>query len=102
MLCIYDPVEAKYWEGLGATLKLLKKYNEAICAYHALTQIHALKISYYLDLAECFLKINQPENAKHCCEIIIFMAKNETFKAANKDAASCLEKAKKLQKILSK
>ena len=102
MLCTYDPVESKYWEGLGATLKLLKRYNDAVCVYYILTQLHALKISYYLDLAECFLKMNQPEAAKQCCELIIFMAENETFKAENTDAASCLEKAQRLQKILNK
>lgn len=102
MLCTYDPVEVKYWEGLGATLKLLKRYNEAVCAYYALTQLHALKISYYLDLAECFMKMNQPETAKQCCEMVIFMAENETIKVENLDAAACLERAQKLQKILNK
>ena len=102
MLCTYDPVEVKYWEGLGATLKLLKKHNEAICVYHILTQIHAIKISYYLDLAECFIKINQSETAKQCCEMVIFMAENATIKAENSDASACLEKAKNLQKILNK
>lgn len=102
MLCTYDPVSVKYWEGLGATMKLLKKYNEAICVYHILAQLHALKISYYLDLAECFIKINQPETAKQCCEMVIFMAGNETFKEENPDAADCLVKAQNLQKILNK
>ena len=102
MLCTYDPVESKYWEGLGATLKLLKRYKEAICAYHVLTQLHALKISYYFDLAECFLKIKQPENAKKCCDMIIFMAENKTIKAKNSDAKACLAKAKNLQRILNK
>lgn len=102
MLCTYDPITPKYWEGLGATLRLLKKYNEAIAAYHILTQLRALKISYYLDLADCFIKINQPEVAEKCCEAVIFMAGNKTFKAENSDAADCLEKAKSLQRILKK
>ena len=58
--------------------------------------------SYYLDLAECFIKINQPENAKQCCEMVVFMAGNETFKEENLDAKDCLERAQKLQKILNK
>ncbi len=102
LLCTYDPMDIRFWEGLGATLKLLKRYNEAICAYGILIQIHALKISYYLDLTECFIKTKQLETAKQCCELVIFMAENETFKAENSDAASCLTKAKILQKVLNK
>lgn len=101
-LCTYDPLGVKYWEGLGLTCKMLKQYNEAIAAYYMLTQLHALKISYYLDLADCFIRINQIEGAKQCCEAIIRMAKNETFKAENPDAEECSKKAETLKKILNK
>ena len=102
MLCTYDPLTTKYWEGFAATFRVQKKYNEAIAAYHMLTQLDALKISYYIDLAECFIKIDKPETAKQCCEAVIFMAGNETFKAENPDAAVCLQKAQSLKKMLNK
>lgn len=102
MLCTYDPLTCKYWEGLAATFRVLKKYNEAIIAYHILSQLDALKISYYVDMAELFIKTNRPETAKQCCEAVAFMASNDTFKSENPDAAECLKKAETLKKILNK
>ncbi len=102
LICSYDPSKVKYWEGLGLTQKLLKKYDEAIISYFILIQLRALKISYYLDLAECFLKLGQKEPSMQCCEAIIIMAKDPTYAQENKDANICLDKANKLLKSLKK
>jgi len=102
ILCVYDPSSIKYWEGLGASQKMLKKYDEAIMSYFMLTQLHALKISYFLDLAECFLKLGQKDPCMKCCEAIIFMAQDSTYRPKNKDADECLQKANKLLTLLKK
>ena len=101
-LCRCDPIKPKFWEGLAATEKLQKHYNEAITFYYVLTQIRPLKISYYLDLAECFIKMDQKSTAKQCCQLVEFMVGNPVFNKENSDAETCLKKAKLMQKFLKK
>ena len=100
LLCTYDPIEVKYWEGLGATQKLLKQYKEASASYFILTQLDPFRIVYFLELAKCLLGQNMNEGAMQCCEAVIFMANDPTFAPANKDAVECAMKAKQLLKTL--
>jgi tetratricopeptide (TPR) repeat protein len=100
MLCIYDPKNTKYLEGLAVTAKLLKKYNEALFAWYTLTEVDPIKLSYYLDLAEMFYRIHQIEAAVKCCEVIERLAQEEPFKSENDDIEMCRKKAITIRRIL--
>ncbi len=102
LLCTYDPLKYKYWEGASATARLLNNYQEAIMAYGALLQLRPMKISYYNELAECFLKLNQKDNAKQCCEAVLVAGPSEDFRKENPDMDACVAKAKNLLKVLEK
>ena len=102
LLCTYDPLKYKYWEGASATARLLNSYQEAIIAYGALLQLRPMKLSYYNELAECFLKIDQKDNAKQCCEAVLAADDAEDFRKENPDMATCIAKAKSLLKALKK
>lgn len=100
LLTFCDPMEEKYWEGLGATQKQLKKLDLAIAAYGMLTQIRAKCATYYLDLAECFFLRKQFKEAAQCCEAMLFMA--ESFPESNPNIGNQIQKTKLLLKALNK
>lgn len=100
LLVLIDPLEEKYWEGLGATEKQLKKIDLAITAYGMLTQIKPKQATYYLDLAECFFWRKQFKEATQCCETMLFFAK--TFPADNPNIAAHVQKAKLFLEALKK
>lgn len=102
LLCTYDPLKYKYWEGASATARLLNSYQEAVIAYGALLQLRPMKMSYYNELAECFLKLNQKDNAKQCCEAVLVAGDSEDFRKENPDMETCVNKAKGLLKVLEK
>ena len=92
LLVFVDPLEEKYWEGLGATEKQLKKIDLAITAYGMLTQIKPKCAIHYLNLAECFFFRKQFKEASQCCETMLFLA--ETFPQDNPNSAAHVQKAK--------
>lgn len=102
LLCTYDPLKYEYWEGISATSRLLNEPKEAIMAYSALLQLRPMKISYYNELAECFFKLNQKDNAKQCCEAVLIAGGSDDFRKENPDIDTCVNKAKGLLKILEK
>lgn len=102
LLCNYDPLKYKYWEGVSATARLLNQPQEAIMAYGALLQLQPMKISYYNELAECLLKLNQKDNAKQCCEAVLVAEQSEDFQKENPDMDVCATKARSLLKVIEK
>lgn len=100
LLVFVDPLEEKYWEGLGATEKQLKKIDLAITAYGMLTQIKPKCAIHYLNLAECFFFRKQFKEASQCCETMLFLA--ETFPQDNPNSAAHIQKAKLFLNALNK
>ena len=100
LLVFVDPLEEKYWEGLGATEKQLKKFDLAITAYGMLTQIKPKCAIYYLNLAECFFFRKQFKEAVQCCEAMLFLA--ESFPQDNPNSAAHIQKANLFLNALNK
>ena len=100
LLTFIDPLEEKYWAGLGGTEKQLKKFDLAITAYGILTQIKPKRAVYYLDLAECFFWRKQFKEAMQSCEAMLFFA--ETFPTDNPNIATHVQKAKLFLDVLKK
>lgn len=100
-LCAYDPKCVKFLEGWGATSKLLKKHNEALIAYHTLSIVDPLNVACFLDMAEEFFKIRQPETAVKCCEAAERMAKEEPWKSEHGNLDALVKKAAALRKAFT-
>ncbi|MDR0755997.1 MAG: tetratricopeptide repeat protein [Puniceicoccales bacterium] len=102
MLCIYDPLNVDYWQGVGATYKMLKQYELAAAAYGTLVKLRSTQMSYYLDLAECFLQLKQVENAKNCLEGVILMGEADNLKNRGNNCEAHVQRAKALLALLEK
>ena len=100
LLVLVDPLEEKYWEGLGGTEKQLKKFDLAITAYGMLTQIKPKQAIHYLDLAECFFWRKQFKEAMQSCEAMLFFA--EAFPGDNPNITPHVKKAKLFLEVLKK
>lgn len=100
LLVLIDPLEEKYWEGLGGTEKQLKKFDLAITAYGMLTQIKPKQAIHYLDLAECFFWRKQFKEAMQSCEAMLFFA--ESFPGDNPNITPHVQKAKLFLEVLKK
>ncbi|MDR2768942.1 MAG: hypothetical protein LBB19_00060 [Puniceicoccales bacterium] len=102
MLCLYDPLNVDYWQGAGAAHKMLKQYEMAALAYSTLIQLRSTQMSYYLDLAECFLQMKQIENAKNCLEGVILMGEADNLKNRGSNCEAHVQRAKALLDLLEK
>ena len=100
LLVLVDPLEEKYWKGLGGTEKQLKNFDWAITAYGMLTQIKPKQAIHYLELAECFFWRKQFKEAMQSCEAMLFFA--ETFPENNPNITPHIKKAKLFLEILKK
>jgi type III secretion system low calcium response chaperone LcrH/SycD len=102
MLCLYDPLNIDYWQGLGATHKMLKHYDLAALAYSTLIQLRSTQMSYYLDLAECFLQMKQVENAKNCLQGALLIGEADNLKNRGSNCEAHVQRAKALLDLLEK
>lgn len=101
LLTIYDPWNEKYWEGLGATLKMKHSYTEALVVYTVLSQLNQKKISYYLEMAEILFQTKQFDTARECCEMVEMMYKDPALKTPeNEGAEEYMKRAKALLNII--
>lgn len=102
VLCAYDPKCVKFLEGWGVTCKLLKKHNEALIAYYTISNVDPLNIVCFLDMAEEFFKIKQPDTAIKCCEAVERMAKEEPWQSEHKkDLDAYVKKVAALRKAFT-
>jgi tetratricopeptide (TPR) repeat protein len=95
-LCIYDPKNTAYLEGLAATCQQLKKYHEAVAFYGTLVAIDPNNSTYLLHLAKIFCQMGHLDAALKCCEAIL------TLDSAASNADSNRKKAEFLQQQLQK
>ncbi|MDR1254477.1 MAG: tetratricopeptide repeat protein [Puniceicoccales bacterium] len=102
MLCLYDPLNTDYWQGLGATQKLLKKYELAALAYSTLIQLRNTQMAYYLDLAECLLQMERIEDAKKCLQGILSIGESNELKNHGTNCEAYVQRAKALLALLEK
>lgn len=60
-----SPERADHWKGGGATLQMLKMYEEALSFYAAARILYGSSpdLSVYIYAADCYLALNQTENA---------------------------------------
>jgi len=70
-LCLFDQLEPKHWLGLGATLQMLEKYEEAANAYGfaAIMDCHDPRPSFHA--AECYIALNDKEKAEAALNTVI-------------------------------
>lgn len=98
VLCICDPLNVDYWTGQANTLKNQQAYDLAIPGYHTLIKLRPSNLTYYLDLAECFLHLQQKEGAKNCLEALLLIADNPDLRKETPNAQVIIERAKDLLK----
>ncbi|MDR0392627.1 MAG: tetratricopeptide repeat protein [Puniceicoccales bacterium] len=102
MLCLYDPLNVDYWQGAGAAYKMLKQYDLAAAVYGTLIQLRSTQMSYYLDLAECFLQLKQVENAKNCLQGALLIGEADNLKNRGSNCEAHVQRAKALLDLLEK
>ncbi|MDR0647114.1 MAG: tetratricopeptide repeat protein [Puniceicoccales bacterium] len=102
VLCLYDPLNIDYWQGLGATYKLLKQYDLAAAAYSTLIQLRSTQMSYYLDLAECLLQTKKIEEAKKCLQGVLSIGESDDLKNRGNNCEAHVQRAKALLNLLEK
>jgi secretion system chaperone SscA len=56
-----NPLEAKYWKGLGASLQMLNDYQQALRCYHCIEVLDKEKRDPYLflSIADCYFGLKQ-------------------------------------------
>ena len=61
LLTTINPLETKYWKGLGASLQLSNKYEEAIESYISAILLSPIKPDPYLYIhaADCYFALNR-------------------------------------------
>jgi len=70
-LCVFDQLEPKHWIGMGATLQMLKKYEDAANAYGfaAIMNCHDPRPSFHA--AECYIALNDREKAEAALNSVV-------------------------------
>ena len=70
LLTIIDPSDMKYWKGLGASLQLAKKYQEAVECYASAVLVGSDQPDPYLFVhaADCFFALDQKEQGLKALE----------------------------------
>lgn len=60
-LTLLDPMESKYWKGLGACLQMCKAYEEALSCYVCVQTLQADQPDPYVyaHTADCYFALNQ-------------------------------------------
>lgn len=72
-LCLFDQLEPKHWIGMGATLQMMKKYEEAANAYGfaAIMDCHDPRPSFHA--AECYIALNDKEKAEAALNSVVVL-----------------------------
>jgi type III secretion system low calcium response chaperone LcrH/SycD len=72
-LCLFDQLEPKHWIGMGATLQMLKMYEEAANAYGfaAIMDCHDPRPSFHA--AECYIALNDKEKAEAALNSVVVL-----------------------------
>jgi Tfp pilus assembly protein PilF len=73
-LLLIDPLEPKYHFGFAMGYQMMGEVKAAARAYLFFLSLDATNPDGYLRLAECFLQVNEPENAREVLEIAIALA----------------------------
>ena len=72
-LCLFDQLEPKHWIGMGATLQMMKMYEEAANAYGfaAIMDCHDPRPSFHA--AECYIALNDKEKAEAALNSVVVL-----------------------------
>lgn len=68
-LVILDPFTPRYWMGLGATLRLLSKYEKALHAYAVVTLLERQNPEPHFQAYECYKALGDEKEAALALEI---------------------------------
>lgn len=72
LLCLYDHINPKYWQGLGYSRQMLKKYKEAAAALgYASLYLDEYNPELHLGLAECLIMSDNADAAKACLQELL-------------------------------
>jgi type III secretion system low calcium response chaperone LcrH/SycD len=63
-LVMANPLEQKFWTGLGASSQMSKNYNEALTAWSLLSLMDDKKALFHFHAAECLFSLKNIQEAK--------------------------------------
>lgn len=95
LLTTFMPTHTKYLNGLALTHRLLGHYQEAMDVYHFALQLDGSDPRPALNVAECLLLMERPQDASAALEVVI------GFCEGRDTAPGVLARAKALAELLS-
>ncbi len=95
LLTTFLPTHTKYLNGLALTHRLLGRFEEAMDIYHFALQLDGNDPRHALNVAECLMLMQRPEDALSALEVVI------RFCEGRDTAPGVLARAKALAELLS-